>query len=138
MRFFRFDRPGITGFDAVLAQRLAERVAVISLVTEQLGDAVEQTDTCRPDCAVGSVARREDQDPRAAQLIDKAVNLAVAPALSDANRLFRRPPFPPPAQRCALTCVLSRAIRSGGSAGSAAASKMLCQIPCALQRLKRL
>src|SRR4029434_8994740 len=35
-------------FDAVLAQRLAERVAVISLVTEQLGDAVEQTDTCRP------------------------------------------------------------------------------------------
>src|SRR6185436_10051513 len=89
--------------------------------TEQLGDAVEQTDTCRPDCAVGGVARREDQDPRAAQLIDKAVNLAVAPALGDANRLFRRPPFPPPAQRCALTCVLSRAIRSGGSAGSAAA-----------------
>src|SRR4029434_5340896 len=114
------------------------RVAVISLVTEQLGDAVEQTDICRPDCAVGGVARREDQDPRAAQLIDKAVNLAVAPALGDANRLFRRPPFPPPAQRCALTCVLSRAIRSGGSAGSAAASKMLCQIPCALQRLKRL
>jgi hypothetical protein len=32
--------------------------------------------------------------------------------------------FPPPAQRCALTCVLSRAIRS--AAGSAAASKMLC------------
>src|SRR4026208_1773315 len=48
------------------------------------------------------------------------------------------PPLPPPAQRCALTCVLSRAIRSGGSAGSAAASKMLCQIPCALQRWKRL
>ena len=47
--------------DAVLAQRLAERVAVISLVTEQLGDAVEPTDTCRPDCAVGGVARREDQ-----------------------------------------------------------------------------
>src|SRR6266700_2152423 len=96
------------------------------------------SDACRPDCAVGGVARREDQDPRAAQLIDKAVNLAVAPALGDANRLFRRPPFPPPAQRCALICVLSRAIRSGGSAGSATASKMLCQIPCALQRLKRL
>src|SRR4030081_1617987 len=97
-----------------------------------------QTDACRPDCAVGGVARREDQDPRAAQLIDKAGNFAVAPALGDANRLFRRPPFPPPAQRCALTCVLSRDICSGGSAGSAAASKMLCQIPCALQRLKRL
>jgi hypothetical protein len=81
--------------------------------------AVEQTDTCRPDCAVGGVASREDQDPRAAQLIDKAVNLAVAPALGDANRLFRRPPFPPPAQRCALACVLSRAIRSGGSADPA-------------------
>ena len=100
MRFFRFDRPGITGLMPSL-RRLAERVAVIRLVTEQLGDAVKQTDTCRPDCAVGGVARREDQDPRATQLIDKAVNLAVAPALGDANRLFRRPPFPPPAQRCA-------------------------------------
>src|SRR6188474_3529772 len=78
MRFFRFDRTWDHRFDAVLAHRLAERVAVISLVTEQLGDAVEQTDTCRPDCAVGGVARREDQDPRATQLIDKAVNLAVA------------------------------------------------------------
>jgi hypothetical protein len=62
--------------DAVLSQGLAERVAVISFVAEQLRDTVEQ----RPDGAVSGVARGENQDPRAAQLIDKAVNLGVAAA----------------------------------------------------------
>src|SRR5258708_11221369 len=110
----------------------------MSFVAEQFLDAVKQTDACRPDRAVGGVAGGEDQDPRAAQLVDKPVNLAVPAALGDANRLFRRPPLPPPVQRCALICVLSSATRSGRSAVSAAASKMLCQIPCALQRLNRL
>jgi hypothetical protein len=31
------------------------------------------------------------------------VNFAVPAAFGDADRLFRRPPFPPPAQRWALT-----------------------------------
>src|SRR5579872_6690878 len=138
MRFFRFDRPGITGLMPSLRRDLRNELLSSPLSPSNSAMPSSRLTHARPDCAVGGVARREDEDPRAAQLIDKAVNLAVAPALGYANRLFRRPPFPPPAQRCALTCVLSRAIRSGGSAGSAAASKMLCQIPCALQRLKRL
>src|SRR5258708_36917753 len=110
----------------------------MSFVAEQFLDAVRQTVACRPDRAVGGVAGGEDQDPRAAQLVDKPVNLAIPAALGDANRLFRRPPLPPPAQRCALISLLSRATCSGRSAVSAAASKMLCQIPSALHRLKRL
>jgi hypothetical protein len=66
------------------------------------------------------------------------MNLAVPAALGDANRLFRGPPFPPPAQRCALTCVLSSAACSGGSGETATVSKICCQIPRPLQRLKRL
>ena len=59
-------------------------------------------------------------------------------ALGDANRLFRGPPFPPPAQRCAFTCVLSNATCSGGPGETATVSKICCQIPRPLQRLKRL
>jgi hypothetical protein len=63
-------------------------------------------------------------------------NLAVAAALGDPDRLFRGPPFPPPAQRCALTWVLSGATCSGGSGNPAAVSKICCQIPRPLQRFE--
>src|SRR6478672_37585 len=86
-------KPPSPGRQWFVARRFPTLAASSFKAPLHLGDAVEQTDTCRPDCAVGGVARREDQDPRATQLIDKAVNLAVAPALGDANRLFRRPPF---------------------------------------------
>src|SRR5215468_12614220 len=68
----------------------------------------------------------------------QARDLTVPAALGDADRLFRRPPFPPPAQRCAFTCVLSNATCSGGSGDPATVSKISCQIPRPLQRLKRL
>src|SRR5262250_857673 len=66
------------------------------------------------------------------------MKFAVPPALGDTDRLFRRPPFPPPAHRCALTWVLSSATCSGGSGDPATVSKICCQIPRPLQRLKRL
>jgi hypothetical protein len=75
-----------------------------------------------------SVASRQTADP----------GLLRRPAIGDANRLFRGPPFPPPAQRCALTCVLSSAACSGGSGETATVSKICCQSPRPLQRLKRL
>src|SRR5215467_7522611 len=62
------------------------------------------------------------------------MNLAVPAALGDPDRLLRRPPFPPPAQRCALTWVLFSATCSGGSGDPATVSKICCQNP--LQRLK--
>src|SRR4026208_1169143 len=53
------------------------------------------------------------------------------------------PPFPPPAQRCALTCVLSRAIRSdrlgrpysGGQSTHRHPLLSTCMIPLKMRRL---
>src|ERR1700746_1099269 len=66
------------------------------------------------------------------------MKLAVPATLGDTNRLFRGPPFPPPALRCAWTWVLSSATCSGCSGETATVSKICCQIPRPLQRLKRL
>jgi hypothetical protein len=68
----------------------------VSFVTEQLRDSVMPSSKLThagPTAQSVVFPGREDQDPRPAQLIDKAVNLAVPAALGDANRLFRRPPF---------------------------------------------
>src|SRR5215471_10151924 len=66
------------------------------------------------------------------------MKLAVPASFSDTDRLFRGPPFPPLAQRCALIWVLSSATCSGDSGEPAAISNICCQIPRPLQRLKRL
>src|SRR5258706_153817 len=66
------------------------------------------------------------------------MNLAVPATLGDADRLLRRPLLPLLAQRCALTGVLSSATWSGGSGDPATSSKICCQIPRPLHRLKRL
>ncbi len=49
-------------------------------------------------CGLGClVAGGENDHPQGTELIDKRMNLAVGAALGDADCLFRRPPFPPPA-----------------------------------------
>jgi hypothetical protein len=87
---------------------------------------------------LGGVARREDQHPRASIRIDNRVDFAVAAALGEPNRLKFGPPFPPLAQRGALTWRLTGAACSGGPEGAATASNIFCQIPRSLQRAKRL
>ena len=52
--------------------------------------------------AIGGVARRQDQHPRAEKRIDDRVEFAVAAAFREPDRLKFGPPFPPLAQRCAL------------------------------------
>ncbi len=54
------------------------------------------------------------------------------------DRRFRDPLLRPPAQPWALTCVLSSATWSGYSGEPATTSKICCQIPRRVQRLKRL
>src|SRR5215475_11312731 len=66
------------------------------------------------------------------------MKLGVPATLGDTDRLFRGPPFPPPAERCALIGVLSSATSLGSSGDPATVSKICCQIPRPLQRLKRL
>ena len=88
---------------------------------------IEQIDPCAPKADAIGITYRQAHEA-----------CCSARPWCDTDRLFRRPPFPPPAQRCALTWVLSSATSSGGSGDPATVSKICCQIPRPLQRLKRL
>ena len=85
--------------DLVFLEEGTERIGVIAFVGEKLTDAGDQADASFRHDAVGGIARREDEDPGSAELIDDCMNFAVAPAFRDADRLLLRPPFPPLAQR---------------------------------------
>jgi len=67
----------------------------------------------------------------------EGMDLGRAPAVGAADLLDLGPPFPPPAERCALTAELSIIITSTGAV-AARAAKMRCQIPRWLQRWNRL
>ena len=64
--------------------------------------------------------------------------LVVRPPLDRPIAWFCSPPFPPAAERCARTEVLSTMAMRGGSAQATRAAKMSCQRPRWLQRLNRL
>jgi len=126
------------GLDAELAQEGAEGIAVVTFVGQKLFDAGNETDAGFGQRAFDDVAGRQDKNPRPAKLVDDRVNLAVFAAFGQADRLNLRPPFPPPAQRWALTCVASSAARSGVRASAATLSKIFAQMPRSLHRAKRL
>ena len=52
---------------------------------------------------VGGLARCQIENQRTALLVAYGVNLGVTASFGAANGLSRGPPFPPPAQRWALT-----------------------------------
>jgi hypothetical protein len=88
--------------------------------------------------AVGGLSRRQQEGERSALAIGDGVDLGVAPAPADANRLEVRPPFPPAAERCALTCVLSINTSVGDPPSAASASNTARHTPLAAQRTLRL
>src|SRR5215471_18439129 len=88
--------------------------------------------------AIGSVSGREDEGPGSTEFIDNRVDLAVATAFRNTDRLKIGPPFPPWAQRWAFTWLESNAACSGGSQGAATHSNIFCQMPLSLQRANRL
>jgi hypothetical protein len=68
-----------------------------------LADAGDTADAGFCDHTICSVARREDQDPGTAKVVDNRMNLAISTTFGDAYCLRLRPPFPPLAQRWILT-----------------------------------
>ena len=84
------------------------------------------------------VARREQQDPRAAERIGQRVDRGRAAAARTPDRLVEGPPFPPAAERCAFTCVLSIDAVPITPVRPVTALNIASQMPCRLQRLKRL
>ncbi len=124
--------------DFSLFQGGAKRVGVIGLVCHELLDPGDAADAVLCYDAIGGVARGQDEGPRPEILVDNRVYLAVSTALRDPDGLKPGPPFPPLAQRCALTWELSKATASGGSEGAATVSNIFCQMPRSLHRAKRL
>ena len=56
--------------------------------------------------------------------VGERVELAVAAAPADPDRLDKSPPFPPPAERCAFMCVLSIRTSAGGPPAAAKVMKV--------------
>ena len=82
----------------LLFEKGAKRIRVITFVGQKFL-AGDQADAFLRHDAIGGVARREDQYPRAEKLIDDRVDFAITAALREPDRLEFGPPFPPPAQR---------------------------------------
>ena len=91
------------GLDAVLFEKEADGVGVVAFVGEKFFDAGNEAHAFLRHRAIGGVARREDERPRPAELVDYRVDLAVLAAFRDADRLKIGPPFPPCAQRWTFT-----------------------------------
>ena len=118
--------------------QVADAIAVISTVgvDDAARRQIGQQQLCR--LAVGSLSRRQQEGEWSALAVGDRVDLGVATASADADRLEVRPPFPPAADRCAFTCVLSISTSAGGPTAAASASNTSRQTPLAAQRTLRL
>ena len=95
--------------------------------------------------AVGGLARCQQEGERSALAIGDGMDpfdklrtgLALRPPPAGPDRLVLRPPFPPAAERCAFTCVLSISTSVGGPPAAANVSNTR-QTPLAAQRTLRL
>lgn len=125
--------------DGALFLNLAtDGVRVIGAVGEHEGICRDGLQQRLCGAAVGSLADGEQEAWRASEDVCQGVDLGRASATADADRLGLLPPFPPAAQRCAFTCVLSSRSSAGGPPAAARASKISRQTPLADQRTKRL
>ena len=126
------------GDRALRLDQVADAVAVIGAVGMDDAARGQVAQQCFRRAAVGGLARRQVEGERPALRIGDGVDLGVAAASTDADRLGVRPPFPPAAERCAFTCVLSMSTSAGGPPAAASASNTSRQTPFPDQRLCRL
>src|SRR5690606_28878505 len=85
--------------------------------------------------AVGRLSRRQVEGERPALRVGDGVEFGVAAAPADADRLGVSPRFPPAAERCAFTCVLSISTSAGGPPSAGSASNTARHTPFSDQRL---
>jgi hypothetical protein len=126
----------LAGFALALDQ-VADRVAVIGLVGEHDGarrKIIKQDIGCT---TIGDLTTRQQEAERSAFAVGERVELAVAAAPADPDRLGKRPPFPPPAERCAFMWVLSIRTSADGPPAAAKVTNNSCHTPFAAQRTNR-
>ena len=81
---------------------------------------------------------REQQNPWPTGIVAQRMERGCPAAARAADRLREGPPFPPPAERCALMWELSIAAVPMTPVLPVTAANIASQMPCWLQRLKRL
>ena len=105
-------------------------VGVIGLVGEQITRPRQMAGEHDGALYVGGLAGGEIEGQGPAMFVAQGMNLGVSAAFGAAYGLSRSPPFPPPAQRCALTKVVSMETCSGVPARvSVKAANRYCQWP---------
>ena len=126
------------GDRALLFDQVADAVAVISPVGMDDAARRQLVQQLLGRLAVGGLPRRQQEGERPPLAIGEGVDLGVASAPADPDRLKARPPFPPAAERCAFTCVLSISTSAGGPPDAANVSNTARHTPLAAQRTLRL
>jgi len=128
MRLFAVHLVGDDRLDVVAQQTGAPVVGVIGLVGEKVSRPRQMRGEHDGALDVGGLAGREIEGQGPAMFVAQGMDLGVASALCAADGLSRGPPFPPPAQRCALTWVVSMETCSGVPARlSVKAASRYCQ-----------
>ncbi len=98
----RDDRAG-----SAFGQELAQPVAVVGCVVRAQPSRRQRRQKCDGGPHIAKLARGYFEGDGASGTIDDGADFCRAPASRPANRLRRRPPFPPAAERCVLAVVLS-------------------------------
>jgi hypothetical protein len=94
---------GNDGLGSTPIQFFAQFVAVICLIAEQTFGWLDSVDEPSGNGAIVRLtAGQQDRDETAFSICE-CMYLRVSPAARAANSLFLLPPFPPDAERCALT-----------------------------------
>ncbi len=96
--FVRDHRPDAPGL-----QMVPPVIGIIGFVREQVSSIRQARAQHDGSLDVGGLAWRQVEGQRTTIFVAYGVNLGVAASFGSANGLSRSPPFPPAAQRCALT-----------------------------------
>ena len=99
----------------------ADGIAVIALVAVNHEASRQVIEQFRRNPTIRHIAAAQDQQQRTPGSIGQGMDFARSPATRAANRLAALPPFPPLAQRCALTAELSINTSAGGPPAAARA-----------------
>jgi hypothetical protein len=126
-------RPGSSGrddrFDTSLLEPVAKALGVISLVGNETLRRCNGRHDRLGHRDIGDVSWCQGEGDRSATIIGQSMDLARPAAARAPDRLALFPPFPPAAERCALTCELSRQSSSGMGPEAAIFSNRLAQTP---------
>jgi hypothetical protein len=114
---------------AALIEPFAQFCAVIGFVAEQFLGRLCSADETLCQRTIVDITTTQEEGKKTALSICDCVDFRVAPAARASNRLRLLPPFPPDAERCALTCVESIICTSVARPRLARVRKMRSQMP---------